>query len=120
MFVPSAELSEDPKALVGWLLDVPKALVPDTPPNKLPLEVFPVPKAGLLGAPNKLPELLLLLLLLLLFVLPKPPKGFEAPAVDVLLVPNIPPLLVVLVPKAVLLPPKGLFAVVLAPNPDPR
>lgn len=96
-----------------WLLDVPKAVPPDPPPNKLALEVFPDPKAGLLGPVNKLPEVLLL------FVPPKPPKAFGAPAVAVLLLPNIPPLLAGLVPKAVLLPPKGLVVVVLAPNPEP-
>lgn len=113
MFAPSAELNGFPKALVVWLLDAPKEFPPDPPPNKLPLEVFPDPKAGLLDPANKLPEVLLL------FVPPKPPKAFDVPAVAVLL-PNILPLLAGLVPKAVLLPPKGLVAVVLAPNPEPE
>lgn len=60
------------------------------------------------------------LLLLVLFVPPKPPKAFEAPAVAVLLLPNTLPLVVVFVPNAVLLPPKGLLADVVAPNPEPR
>lgn len=81
------------------------------PPNS-PVPVVALPKGALLAPPNKPPEVLAA-------GVPKPPKPVEDPAV-VVLPPNIPPLLVaVLAPKAGLLAPKALLAVLVAPKPVP-
>lgn len=81
------------------------------PPNS-PVPVVALPKEVLLAPPNKPPEVLAA-------GVPKPPKPVEDPAV-VVLPPNIPPLLVaVLAPKGVLLAPKALLAVLVAPKPVP-
>lgn len=108
LFPPNAVPCGVPKTLVVWLFVAPKALLP--PLNKPPPEVVPAPKAGLLTALPKSPPPVVFVLLpkadvgfVVLLVAPKVPKPVDVPAVEVLL-PNRPPLLVVVPPKAGLAP----------------
>lgn len=106
-----AELVGAPKTLTVCWLAAPKPVPVDEPPNS-PVPVVVPPKGVLLPPPNKPPEVLAA-------GAPKPPKPVEDPAV-VVLPPNIPPpLVVVLAPKAGLLAPKALLAVLVAPKPVP-
>lgn len=86
--------------------------VPVVEPPNIPVPVVVPPKGALLAPPNKPPEVLAA-------GAPKPLKPVEDPAV-VVLPPNIPPPLVdVFAPKAGLLVPKALLAVLVAPKPVP-
>lgn len=119
-----------------YLLVVPKALPPELPPNILVPVVFDVPKAGFGGPPPKMLLVLLGWLVLLIISVsisvsthsycatasityPKEPNPVDDPAVAVLLEPNSPPpLVVVAVPNAFRLAPKGDEFVVVAPKPS--
>lgn len=83
----------------------------DVPPNS-PVPAVAPPKGALLAPPNRPPEVLAA-------GAPKPPKPVEDPAVAVLPPKIPPPLVVVLAPKAGLLAPKALLALLVAPKPVP-
>ena len=114
MLGPSAELiGPAPNPAFGWLLRVPKAFPPGAPPNKLPPGVLPDPNVDLFAPPNNPPELLFE------FVPLKPPKADDEPA-EAAVLPNILPLLAVLLPKVGLLAPNGFEVFVLEPKPVPE